>query len=274
VNTKFVNFQDNATRKSGALSYLLYSSFPISTNNDVEKLTFENAKPVYFPTPDRRWSFSGEFGRFTGWNGAVFHDIDGSVGGVPDSYIVIDNGIADDDKACKIEPTWNAAVCKGDFGRMGISGGAGGRGGGAPRGAAPAPGAAAGPGAAAPRGGGAGGRGAAAPPIVLSRNGRKVDVIGNTTIRAGTEIKAETEQSPVNISVSELDSGSWVILELPGFATANAGTPQNSLDALRNATATSYYKGDGSLWVKLVSAGVTGQGGRGVAPGNTIQVSR
>jgi hypothetical protein len=93
-------------------------------------------------------------------------------------------------------------------------------------------------------------------------------------VRAGTEIRADTEQSPVNISVSELDSGSWVIFELPGFATANAGTPQNSLDALRNATATSYYKGDGSLWVKLVSAGVTGRGGRGTAPGNTIQVSR
>jgi cell migration-inducing and hyaluronan-binding protein len=269
VNTKFVNYQDNATRKSGALSYLLYTSFPISTFNDVEKLTFENAKPVYFPPTDQRWSFSGEFGRFTGWNGAVFHDIDGSVGGVPDSYVVIDNGIADDDKACKIEPTWNAAVCKGDFGRLQIGGGAGGRGGGggAARGAAPAPG------AAAPRGGGAGGRGAAAPPIVLSRNGRKV-VNGSTTVRAGTEIKAETEQSPVNISVSELDSGSWVIFELPGFTTANAGTPQNSLDALRNATATSYYKGDGSLWVKLVSAGVTGPGGRGVTPGNTIQVSR
>jgi cell migration-inducing and hyaluronan-binding protein len=76
----------------------------------------------------------------------------------------------------------------------------------------------------------------------------------------------------VNITVSELDSGSWVIFELPGFATANAGTPQNSLDALRNATATSYYKGDGSLWVKLVSGGVSGRGGRAV--GGSIQVSR
>ncbi|HET9220285.1 MAG TPA: G8 domain-containing protein [Terriglobia bacterium] len=294
-NTKFVNFQDNATRKSGALSYLLYTSFPVSSNNSVEKLTFENAKPVYFPPQERRWSFSGEFNSFSGWNGAVFHDKDGSVGGVADSYIVIDNGIANDDKACELKPTWNAAVCKGDFGRMGINagGGARGGGGGAPRGAAPAPGAAAGPGAAAqrgaapapaaggpaagpaaaaPRGGGAGGRGAGAPPIVLSRNGRKYNVSGNTTVRAGTEIKAETEQSPVNISVSELDSGSWVIFELPGFATANAGTPQNSLDALRNATATSYYKGDGSLWVKLFSAGVTGRGGRGV--GGSIQVSR
>src|SRR6185295_19925136 len=155
--------QDNATRKSGALSYLLYTSFPISTNNDVEKLTFDNAKPVYFPPQERRWSFSGEFGTFAGWNGAVFHDIDGSVGGVPDSYVVIDNGIANDEKACKLEPSWNAAVCKGDFGRLGITAGGGARGGGAPRGAAPAAGAAgAGPGAAAgrgaaPRGGGAGG---------------------------------------------------------------------------------------------------------------------
>jgi cell migration-inducing and hyaluronan-binding protein len=153
VNTKFVNFLDNATRKTGAISYLLYTSFPISTNNDVQGLKFENAKPVYFPPQqDRRWSFSGEFGSFAGWNGAVIHDIDGSADGVPDSYIVIDNGIADDDKACQIKPDWNAAVCKGDFGRMGISanvpgggrGGAFGAGAGGGRGG---PGPAGGPGA-------------------------------------------------------------------------------------------------------------------------------
>src|SRR5215472_5276927 len=176
INTKFVNFVDNATRKTGAISYLLYTSFPISTNNDVEGLKFENAKPVYFPPQqDGRWSFSGEFGRFSGWNGAVFHDIDGSVGGVRDSYIVIDNGIADDPQNCQIKPDWNAAVCRGDFGRLqigapgggrggfgGRGGAAGGRGGlGGPNaaggpGAAGGPAVAGGPGAA---GGGFGGRG-------------------------------------------------------------------------------------------------------------------
>jgi hypothetical protein len=276
VNTKFVNFVDNATRKTGAISYLLFSSFPISTNNDVEKLTFENAKPVYFPPQERRWSFSGEFGRFSGWNGAVFHDIDGSVGGVPNSYIVIDNGIANDDKACELKPSWNAAVCKGDFGRLGIGGAGGARGGGAPRGAAPAPGAAAGRGGAPAPGAAAGGRGGAGggSPIVLSRNGRDFTVSGDTTIRAGTEILAKAETSPLNISVRELDSGSWVIVELPGFTTASAGTPQDSLDALRKASGTSYYKGDGSLWVKLVASGDGGgaRGGRGVV--GTIQVSK
>src|SRR5262252_2846422 len=153
VNTKFVNYQDNATRKSGAISYLLYTSFPTRLQNSVEKITLENAKPVYFPPQDRRWSFSGEFGTFAGWNSVGIHDIDGSLGGVPDSYIVIDNGItaAAGDKDCRIEPTWNADVCKGDVGRVTIGGaGGGGRGGaaGGARGAAPAPGAAGGRGAA------------------------------------------------------------------------------------------------------------------------------
>jgi hypothetical protein len=137
VNTKFVNYQDNATRKSGAISYLLYTSFGISSNNSVEKVTFENAKPVYFPPQERRWSFSGEFGSFAGWNGAVFKDVDGSLGGGPNSYIVLDTGIAAaaDDKDCRIEPTWGAAVCKGDLGRVTINAGGAGGGRGGPGGA-------------------------------------------------------------------------------------------------------------------------------------------
>jgi hypothetical protein len=288
ANTKFVNYQDNATRKTGAISYLLYTSFPISTNNDVEGLKFENAKPVYFPPQqDQRWSFSGEFGRFSGWNGAVFHDIDGSVGGVRDSYIVIDNGIADDPEHCQIKPDWNAAVCKGDMGRMQIgAAGAGGRGG-APggRGGPGAPGAAAGPGpvagpaapGAAGGRGGAGGRGPAPPPIVLSRNGRKFNVNGDTTVLAGTEIRAESEAPSLNISLREMDNGSWVILELPGYTTAAAGTAQTSMDALRSASDTSYYHGEGTLWVKLVANGGgarPGPAGRGGVAPSSIQVSR
>src|SRR5712671_1771088 len=289
VNTRFVNYQDNATRKSGAISYLLYTSFGISSNNSVEKVTFENAKPVYFPPQERRWSFSGEFGTFAGWNGVVFKDVDGSLGFGPNSYIVLDTGIAaaSDDKDCRIEPTWGAAVCKGDLGRVTINAG-----GGAPaagRGAAPAPGAAAGPGAAgqgrggpgaapgavAPIGGGGARGGGAANPIVLSRNGRSFTVTGATNVRSGTEIKAETQAASVSINLSELDSGSWVIFELPGFTTAATGTAQNSLDALRSATSTSYYKGENALWVKVVSTGgPAGRGGRGGGGGGTVQVSK
>ena len=83
---------------------------------------------------------------------------------------------------------------------------------------------------------------------------------------------AVTERPSMSVSVSELNAGSWVIFELPGFTAATAGTPQESLAALRNATSTSYYRGDGSLWVKLVSTGGGGSTGRGAVA--SIQVSR
>jgi cell migration-inducing and hyaluronan-binding protein len=90
-----------------------------------------------------------------------------------------------------------------------------------------------------------------------------------TNVRAGTEIKVTTERPSVSLSLSELDAGSWVIFELPGFTTAAAGAEQSSLDALRKASATSYYKGNGALWVKVVS---TAEGGRD--GGASLQVSR
>ena len=79
----------------------------------------------------------------------------------------------------------------------------------------------------------------------------------------------------MSLSVSELNKGSWVIFELPGFTTASAGAAQDSLDALRKATDTSYYKDNGSLWVKLVSTGdILGSQASGASGGANLQVSR
>src|SRR5579862_3368440 len=119
-NVTFVNFQDNATRKTGAISYLLYTSFGMSSNNTVQRARFINAKPVYFPAMDRKWS-NDDYGNGS-YKTAVFHDLDGSVDGTPDSFILIndqDDGLAID-KSCELRPTWNAAVCKGDVGRLAV----------------------------------------------------------------------------------------------------------------------------------------------------------
>jgi cell migration-inducing and hyaluronan-binding protein len=275
------------------MSYLLYTSFGVSSNNSVEHVKFVNAKPVYFPPMERKWG--NDNGGSTAYKTAVIRDKDGSFGGGPNSYVLINDGVNDsiaaDAGACEIKPTWNAAVCKGDVGRLNVGGpGGGGRGFGGGRGAGAAPGGRGGPGggqggavAGGPglgAGAGAGGRGGfggpggvAQPPVVLSRNGKEYNVTG-TNVRAGTEIKLTTERPSVALTLSELDKGSWVIFELPGFTTAASGAPQDSLDALRKASVTSYYKGNGSLWVKIVS---TGEGARGAGPaagGTSLQASR
>jgi cell migration-inducing and hyaluronan-binding protein len=323
VNTTFRNYEDNATRKTGAISNLLFSSFGVSTNNAFERVKFVNSKPVYFPPMPNNSKWASDNGGSTSYKTAAYRDKDGSLGFGPNSYVLIHDGVNDsiavDSDACEIKPTWNAAVCKGDVGRLTVGGpggggggfgGARGAGGGAlaGRGAAAGPGAPAGPGAApagagtpgvvaagpgpgagpgvaagpggpgAPGGFGArGGRGAGPagppqPPVVLSRNGKEYTVTGGTNVRAGTEIKVTTERPSVNLTLNEMDRGSWVIFQLPGFTTAASGTPQDSLEALRQASVTSFYKGQDALWVKVVSTGDAGTGAPG--GGTSLQVSK
>jgi cell migration-inducing and hyaluronan-binding protein len=259
----------------------MFSSFGVSTNNAFERLKFVNAKPVYFPPMERKWA--SDNGGSTSYKTAAYRDKDGSLGGGPNSYVLINDGVNDsiavDTEACEIKPTWNAAVCKGDIGRLtfGGPGGFGARGAGPGRGTAPGPAAGAGPGGAAAPGAPGGGRfgapaGPPQPPVVLSRNGKEFTVTGGTNVRAGTEIKVTTDRPSVPLTLTELDRGSWVIFELPGFTTAASGTPQDSLDALRKASDTSYFKAKDSLWVKVVSNGDPGTGAPG--GGTTLQVSR
>jgi cell migration-inducing and hyaluronan-binding protein len=290
-NTTFVNYEDNATRKTGAISNLLFSSFGVSTNNAFENLNFVDAKPVYFPPMEGNAKWASDNGGSASFKTAAYHDRDGSLGYGPDSYVLIhdgvNNSIAVDEQACEIKPSWNAAVCKGDIGRLTFASGGGffgRRGGGAGPGAAAGPGPggaapAAGPGRGGPPGGGAPagpggfgfGGGAAAEPVILSRNGHEYEVTA-TNVRAGTEITVNTERMSLPLTLNEMDEGSWVIFELPGFTTAASGTQLSSLDALRKASDTSYFKDRDALWVKVVSSGDSGTGAPG--GGTSVEVSR
>jgi cell migration-inducing and hyaluronan-binding protein len=229
-NNTFVNYEANDLRDAGALSYLLFTSFGMSTNNWTKGLKFENAKPVSFPPIQKRWA--SDYGRSAAYRSAAFKDLDGSVSGVPGATIVIDNGIASDEDTCEIRQSWNAAVCTGDMGRLAIAGNFSGF-----------------------------QTGPITDPIILQRNGRRMEYNGGTTIGRGAELRVETARDKLSLSLQEMDPGSWVIFELPEFTTvADKGKQQNSLDALKAAKETSYFKGDDSLWVKLV-VGAGGSGG-------------
>jgi cell migration-inducing and hyaluronan-binding protein len=247
-NTTFVNFADNDTREAGAISYLMYTSFGMSTENSVKGAKFINAKPIHFPPVVRQWA--SDFGRRNAWRGAAIHDLDGSVGGIPDAYIVLDNGIASDEEACEIRPVWGAAVCRGDMGRFGVGVNVG------------------------------FGNTPITDPVMLSRNGRRFEYTGEGTIRSGAEVRVETARKSLTLTLREMDDGSWVIFELPGFTTTAGGAQQNSLDALRAGNGTSYFRDGDTLWVKLVvdtaakhDAPVVEQVGRLVAQAS-LDVSR
>jgi G8 domain len=248
ANTTFVNFKDNKQRGAGALSWLLFTSSGVTTENTIKGAKYINAKPVYFPKIEPRFDNDNRGG--SAYRTLAIHDLDGSTTGIPNSYVLLNDGENDSvatDKTCKIQPTWNASVCTGDVGRLYFRG-AGPAG--PPRVGAVSPGASPAQQIAAA---------AAAPartpeqPIALVRNGRDFKITGNqSTVRAGTEIRVKTERREVSLSLSEMNKDSWVIFELPGFANAASGTEQDSLDALRKASETSYFKGKDALWVKLV----------------------
>jgi cell migration-inducing and hyaluronan-binding protein len=264
VNTTFVNFRDNKVRKTGALSFLLFTSAGLSTGSSISGAKFVNAKPVYFPKYDTRFDNDNRGGNQ--YRTLSFRDLDGSVTGIPDSHVMLHDGENDSvvtDNTCKIEPTWNASVCKGDIGRLNLSDS---------RGELPRAvdlesrtarfallssiggGQAANTPLAQAQRAALFARRAPQAPIALVRNGKEFKISGDqSTVKAGTEIEVKTERQEVTLSLAEMDEGSWVIFKLPGFANAASGTEQSSLNALRQAKETSWFRDGDTVWVKLVA---------------------
>ena len=92
-------------------------------------------------------------------------------------------------------------------------------------------------------------------PVVLTRGGDEIRLRGNgATVKSGTDVKVKSERPEFSLSLSEMELGSSVVFQLPGFAKADSAKPQDSLDALRKASESSYFKDKDSLWVKVVVA--------------------
>src|SRR5690606_38789186 len=112
----------------------------------------------------------------------------------------VNDSIAVDDEACEIKPSWNAALCTGDVGRMSFVNG---------------------------RGLGFGTiSGGFTPddnqPVILSRKGKEISIPVGTNVRAGIEFKAATERTTMDLHMIEMDEGAWVIVEIPGFTNTDS----------------------------------------------------
>lgn len=105
-DTTFVNFQGNAQREAGALSFNVDLADPMFPLNSAERVTFVNSKPVYvvpMPQPPSYIPAGVEY-RYL-----QFRDADGSVTGQPDSFVMTRNPLLQ--TAASVEkPEWNAMI--------------------------------------------------------------------------------------------------------------------------------------------------------------------
>ena len=80
ANTTFVNYQDNKQREAGALSWLLFTSSGVTTENTIKGAKYVNAKPVHFPKYDTRFDNDNRGG--SAYRTLAIHDLDGTTTGI------------------------------------------------------------------------------------------------------------------------------------------------------------------------------------------------
>src|SRR6187549_3504319 len=80
ANTTFVNYQDNKQRKAGALSWLLFTSSGVTSENTIKGAKYVNAKPVDFPKIDTRFDNDNRGG--SAYKTLAIHDLDGTTTGI------------------------------------------------------------------------------------------------------------------------------------------------------------------------------------------------
>ena len=210
----------------------------------------------------------------------MIRDKDGSLGAGPNAYVLINDGVNDsiatDAQACEIKPTWNAAVCKGDVGRLALrrrreSAAVRRRSRSAVLAHRALPGA---PAAAllvpqwpvhSPRSSSAAGRSQPQWQGLPDRRRRH---------QRARRHRDQADHRKADRGPQRDGAGQRLVGDLRS-CRASTRQPrvqqQNSLDALRKASDTSYFKDKDALWVKVVSltAAALGLGGA-----TTLQVSR
>ncbi|MEM7129833.1 MAG: G8 domain-containing protein [Chloroflexota bacterium] len=108
-DSHFVNFAPNSFREAAALSYLDYTNFAIHPTNFARGLTFgQGTKRVYLAS--RSNPEDPTEGTEDGYRSSVFLDVDGSVTGTANQYVVVDNPILRTEQ-CTHQSEWNVWLC-------------------------------------------------------------------------------------------------------------------------------------------------------------------
>lgn len=112
-DTEFENFEPNARRGAGALSYLRYSPFFVDPRNWAQGCRFDDCNRVYFDTMRR----SSRENAGDGYRSAVFVDRDGSVTGHAGMSVAVGNPVVVGAGA-EYRKDWNAYVQSANYARL------------------------------------------------------------------------------------------------------------------------------------------------------------
>ncbi|XP_035675907.1 cell surface hyaluronidase-like [Branchiostoma floridae] len=103
-------------RWSSAIGYLLGNNWQMSPNNNVTGAKFENVQTrVFHGGKNLPW-----FGTYEkdGDKSQITHDVDGSITGYPDSYVVGQNNYLARNPGCVEKSEWRAFVCSEKYGQV------------------------------------------------------------------------------------------------------------------------------------------------------------
>ncbi|XP_053933087.1 cell surface hyaluronidase-like isoform X4 [Cuculus canorus] len=112
----FKKFNPTVDRYSSAIGFFMKNSWQISPQNNVSQILMENSVglKVFFGRSGQWFGNNDDDGDKT----SVFHDLDGSVTGYPDTFI----GRADNyllrHPGCLTVPRWNGVMCTGKFAQL------------------------------------------------------------------------------------------------------------------------------------------------------------
>ncbi|XP_015198406.2 inactive cell surface hyaluronidase CEMIP2-like isoform X3 [Lepisosteus oculatus] len=112
----FKKFTPTADRYSSALGFFMKNAWQVSPQNNVSSVKMERSVGlnVFFGKPGQWFGANDLDGDKT----SIFHDLDGSVTGYPDSYIArVDNYLIHH-PGCLTVPRWNGVICSGQYAQL------------------------------------------------------------------------------------------------------------------------------------------------------------
>ncbi|MBN3296390.1 TMEM2 hyaluronidase, partial [Amia calva] len=112
----FKKFTPTVDRYSSAIGFFMKNAWQVSPQNNVSSIKMERTVGlnVFFGKPGQ-WFGSNDM---DGDKTSIFHDLDGSVTGYPDSYIArVDNYLIHH-PGCLTVPRWNGVICNGQYAQL------------------------------------------------------------------------------------------------------------------------------------------------------------